>query len=160
MSDFYLKLVLGAVEEVLTQATRLESKPKIEDRKFSGHLITDKGGHIIESVSRTFNPNYDIMATGYERFGRLAPTVIRGGVGVATRYKITIEASAHNKNHPWDELFKLDNTLIVGSISLDTIETVSDRKESLLGGSATYAAVSSSKFVKPNLVGKILLILI
>ena len=45
------------------------------------------------------------------------------------------------------------NTLIVGSISLDTIETVSDRKESLLGGSATYAAVSCSKFVKPNLVG-------
>ena len=108
MSDFYLKLVLGAVEEVLNQATRLESKPKIEDRKFSGHLITDKGGHIIESVSRTFNPNYDIMATGYERFGRLAPTEIRGGVGVAARYKITIEASAHNKNHPWDELFKLD----------------------------------------------------
>ena len=108
MSDFYLKLVLGAVEEVLTQATRLESKPKIEARNFSGHLITDKGGHIIESVSRKFNADFDMMATGYERFGRLAPTEIRGGVGVSTRYKITVKASAHNKNHPWGELFDLD----------------------------------------------------
>ena len=108
MSDFYLKLVLGAVEEVLTQATCLEAKPKIETRKFAGHLIKDKGGHIIESVSRTLNPTYDMMATGYERFGRLAPTEIRGGVGNATRYRITIEASAHNKNHPWGELFKLE----------------------------------------------------
>ncbi|MCS5661671.1 MAG: DUF1592 domain-containing protein, partial [Dehalococcoidia bacterium] len=108
MSDFYLKLVLDAVEEVLTQATRLEAKPKIETRKFAGHLIKDKGGHIIESVSRTFNPNYDMMATGYERFGRLAPTELRGGVGVATRYRISIEASAHNQTHPWSELFKLE----------------------------------------------------
>jgi hypothetical protein len=107
MSDFYLKLVLGAVEEVLTQATRLEAKPKIETRKIAGHLIKDKGGHIIESVSRTLNPSYDMMATGYERFGRLAPTEIRGGVGTATRYRITLEASAHNKDHPWGELFKL-----------------------------------------------------
>ena len=108
MSDFYLKLVLGAVEEVLTQATRLEAKPKIETRKFAGHLIKDKGGHIIESVSRTLNPNYDMMATGYERFGRLAPTEVRGGIGVAGRYRISIVASAHNQAHPWGELFKLE----------------------------------------------------
>lgn len=107
MSDFYLKLVLGAVEEVLAQATHLESRPKIETRTFSGHLIKDNGGHLIESVSRKFNPSYDMMATGYERFGRLAPTETRGGVGMAARYRITIEASAHNKSHPWGDLFKL-----------------------------------------------------
>ncbi|MFP6875185.1 MAG: DUF1592 domain-containing protein [Verrucomicrobiales bacterium] len=108
MSDFLLKLVLEAVEEVLTQATRLDARPKVEPRRFAGHLIKDKAGHLIESVSRTFNPNYDIMATGYERFGRLAPTEIRGGVGLAARYRITIEASAHNRQHPWGESFKLD----------------------------------------------------
>ena len=110
MSDFYLKLVLGAVEEVLAQATHLESRPKIETRIFSGHLIKDNGGHLIESVSRKLNPNYDMMATGYERFGRLAPTETRGGVGMAARYRITIEASAHNKSHPWGDLFKLHDS--------------------------------------------------
>jgi hypothetical protein len=108
MSDFLLKLVLGAVEEVLGQATRLEAKPKVETRRFAGHLIKDKAGHLIESTSRTVNPGYDMMATGYERNGRLAPTEIRGGVGVAARYRITIEASAHNSKHPWGEIFKLD----------------------------------------------------
>ena len=108
MSDFLLKLVLGAVEEVLGQATRLEARPKVETRRFAGHLIKDKAGHLIESTSRTVNPGYDMMATGYERNGRLAPTEIRGGVGVAARYRITIEASAHNSKHPWGEIFKLD----------------------------------------------------
>lgn len=45
------------------------------------------------------------------------------------------------------------NTLIVGSISLDTIETVSDRKESLLGGSATYATIAAAKSSDVHLVG-------
>ena len=43
--------------------------------------------------------------------------------------------------------------LIVGSIGLDTIETVSDRRESLLGGSATYATVSAGKSADVHLVG-------
>ena len=44
-------------------------------------------------------------------------------------------------------------TLIVGSIGLDTIETVSDRKESILGGSATYATIAAGKFSSVHLVG-------
>lgn len=43
--------------------------------------------------------------------------------------------------------------LIVGSISLDTIETISDRRESVLGGSATYATVSAGKSADVHLVG-------
>ena len=45
--------------------------------------------------------------------------------------------------------------LIVGSISLDTIETISDRRESILGGSATYATVSAGKSADVHLVGVI-----
>ena len=36
MSDFLLKLTLGAAEEVLSQATHLEAKPKVEKRRFAG----------------------------------------------------------------------------------------------------------------------------
>lgn len=46
-----------------------------------------------------------------------------------------------------------NNTLIVGSIGLDTIETVSDRKESIVGGSATYATISAGKSASVHLVG-------
>ena len=48
---------------------------------------------------------------------------------------------------------KQSKILILGSIALDSIETSYGSRKDLLGGSATYAAISSSKFVKPNLVG-------
>ena len=109
MSDFLLKLVLEAVEETLGQATHLETKPKVETKRFAGHLIKGKGQgeHMIEAASRAINPDYDMMVQGYERFGRLAPTDLRNGVGVSARYRITIEASAHNQQHPWNEMIKL-----------------------------------------------------
>tara|TARA_Y100000588_G_scaffold68959_1_gene70438 strand:+ start:3015 stop:6038 length:3024 start_codon:yes stop_codon:yes gene_type:complete len=110
MSDFLLKLTLGAVEEVLAQATRLEPKPNVEKRSFAGHLIEGKGQgeHPIEAVSREFNPGFDMMAKGYERYGRVSPTKLRQGVGVAARYRITIEASAHNGVHPYGEMIHFD----------------------------------------------------
>jgi len=46
-----------------------------------------------------------------------------------------------------------NNTLIVGSIGLDTIETISDSKESILGGSATYATIAAGKSAAVHLVG-------
>lgn len=42
--------------------------------------------------------------------------------------------------------------LILGSIALDTIQTPFGKKENLLGGSATYAAVVVSFFTKPGIV--------
>ena len=48
---------------------------------------------------------------------------------------------------------KQSKILILGSIALDSIETRHGSHKDLLGGSATYAAVSCSKFVKPNLIG-------
>tara|TARA_B110000438_G_C15758820_1_gene626352 strand:+ start:573 stop:1466 length:894 start_codon:yes stop_codon:yes gene_type:complete len=43
--------------------------------------------------------------------------------------------------------------LLLGSIALDTIQTSHGSRKNLLGGSATYAAISSSKFIKPNIIG-------
>ena len=48
---------------------------------------------------------------------------------------------------------KDNHALIVGSIGLDTIETASDRKESILGGSATYASIAAGKSSSVHLVG-------
>jgi hypothetical protein len=109
MSDFLLKLTLAAVEETLAQATHLEPKPIVEARRFSGHLIAGRGGNLIEAASRELNPDFDMITTGYENQGRLSPTGLRGGVGIPARYRITVEASAHNvASHPWGDLTQLE----------------------------------------------------
>ena len=110
MSDFLLKLTLNAVEETLAEATHLEPRPDVETRRFAGHFIKGRGGHLIETASRELNPDFDLIMTGYEVQGRLSPTDLRGGVGVGARYRITVEASAHNKDqHPWEEMTKLED---------------------------------------------------
>jgi len=121
MSDFLLRLTLGAVEECLDHATHLESRPKLEPRRFAGHLEKGRGGHVIESVARELLP-YDVMATGYENKGRLAPTDLRGGVGFSARYRITVEVSAHNREHPWGEMVELakDDPFQLGLNMADT----------------------------------------
>ena len=108
MSDFLLKLTLGAVEETIAQATHLGSKPEAKSHHFRGHLIKGKGRNPIETVSREINPSHEMIAVGYERYGRVAPTDLRGGVGMSTRYRITVEASGHNPRHPWKEMIPVD----------------------------------------------------
>ncbi|MEK9986751.1 MAG: DUF1587 domain-containing protein, partial [Opitutae bacterium] len=80
MSDFLLKLTLGAVEETLQAATHTEAKPSTEVRKFGAHIVTGKqyGQQTIETVSREYNPDFDMLALGYQRFGRLSPNELRG----------------------------------------------------------------------------------
>jgi hypothetical protein len=110
MSDFLLKLTIAAAEETLQAATHSEKKPNIKTRRFAGHLVKGKqyGQRAIETVSRELNSDFDLMAMGYERHGRLTPQALRGGVGTAARYRITVEASGHNQKHPWGELIKTD----------------------------------------------------
>jgi sugar/nucleoside kinase (ribokinase family) len=43
--------------------------------------------------------------------------------------------------------------VIVGSIGLDTIETPSERRVDVLGGSASYACVAAAQFAKVGMVG-------
>ncbi len=42
--------------------------------------------------------------------------------------------------------------VIVGSVAFDTIETPRGRREKIVGGSGTYAAVAASLFTRPSLV--------
>jgi sugar/nucleoside kinase (ribokinase family) len=42
--------------------------------------------------------------------------------------------------------------VIVGSLAFDTIETPSNRKEKIIGGSCAYAALAASFFTTPNIV--------
>ncbi|MFT5131202.1 MAG: hypothetical protein ACI8W8_004838, partial [Rhodothermales bacterium] len=109
MSDFLLKLTLNAAEEVLSQATHLEPEPKAEARVFTGHLVKGRSNKLIETLSRDYNPDFELLAVGYDRYGRLTPTDLRGGVGLSARYRITVRASAHNQEHAWGELVTVDD---------------------------------------------------
>ncbi|MFP6865585.1 MAG: DUF1592 domain-containing protein, partial [Roseibacillus sp.] len=108
MSDFLLKLTLGAVEETIAQATHLGPRPEGKAHHFTGHLVKGRGRSLIETASRESNSGYEMIAAGYERYGRVAPTDLRGGVGLSTRYRITVEASGHNPRHPWEEMIPVD----------------------------------------------------
>ena len=45
------------------------------------------------------------------------------------------------------------SVLIVGSVALDSVKTATDARDDLLGGAASYAAVSASFFQPVNMVG-------
>ena len=129
MSDFLLKLVIGATEDALTRATHFEEKPKLGARRFAGHIRKDARG-LLGTVSHQVNSNYDGI---FERYleagaaaggvGRVSPSALgERGVGFPARYRITIEASAHYQKHPWGEFIKSrsDEPMLLGLHMADT----------------------------------------
>ena len=103
MSDFLLKLTLGAVEEVLAHATHLEPKPKVQPQTLAGHLSKPRGRHL-EVFCREINPAF----TGIYSNGPLRPDALSRGLASPGRYQVVVEASAHNQKHPWKEILPTD----------------------------------------------------
>jgi len=103
MSDFLLKLTLNAVEEVLERATHLEAMPKVQTEILSGRLSKPRGRHL-EVFCREVNPAF----TGIYRNGPLRPDALGRGLPAPGRYRVVVEASAHNQKHPWKELLPTD----------------------------------------------------
>ena len=109
-SDFLLKLVIGAAEDALGRATIKGEKPKTEARRFAGPVRKDPNG-VFGNILKNLKPGYDGIFelyiepdSGIGGVGRVSPSAMGGtGVGVSARYRITIEASAHNQ-HSWGEL--------------------------------------------------------
>ena len=124
MSDFLLKLIITAAEESLALATHSKQRPKVNTRRFAGHIRTQGPNPGLESWSRAINPDYDAIFQRYREpgastggSGRVTANVLAArGVGVAARYRITIEASAHNRQHPWGELIQIrsDEPFLLG----------------------------------------------
>ena len=112
MSDFLLRLIVGAAEESLAAATVPGGRPEVPVRRFSGHIRTEGPGGL-EEWSRRFNKGYDVLMERYREpgaatsIGRVGASAIAGtGVGVSGRYRITVEASGHHQRHPWGELIR------------------------------------------------------
>jgi len=114
MSDFLLTQLINAAEYSLNLATYSHEKPKLETRRFAGPIRKDSPGGSFERWSREVNPSFDGIYERYREPGAAAgglgrvssEELARAGVGVRGRYRITIEASAHNQQHPWGDLIK------------------------------------------------------
>jgi len=127
MSDFLLRLMVGAAEESLAAATVPGDMPEVKVRRFSGHIRREGPGGL-EELSRRFNKDYDVLMERYREpgaatsIGRVAPSEIAGtGVGVSGRYRITVEASGHHQHHPWGELIRSrqDEPMLLGLHLID-----------------------------------------
>ena len=124
MSDFLLKQLINAAEYSLQAATFEGEAPTLAARRFSAPIRTEGPGNSLQRWSREFNPAFDGIYQRYREpgastsgLGRVSSLELaRGGVGLTTKYRITIEASAHNQRHPWGEVLKSrqDERLILG----------------------------------------------
>lgn len=103
MSDFLLSLMFDAAEESLALATETGPRPKVETRRFAGHIQKQLKGDL-EKLARELHPEFD----AYYRQELVTPDAIRSGVGTSARYRITIEVSAHHQKHPWGEVIQAD----------------------------------------------------
>lgn len=72
--------------------------------------------------------------------------------GIA-RTRLLFQAAALLKLSPFSPLLSAMSVLIVGSIAIDDIITPVAEEKELLGGSASYAAISASFFAPVKLVG-------
>lgn len=99
MSDFLLKLTLGAVEETLTQATHLQPRPQLETQRFAAHLSKARGRHL-EIFAREIHPQFDALYSNRP----LRPDALGRGMPTSAEYRLTVEVSGHNQKHPWGEM--------------------------------------------------------
>ena len=86
-----------------------------KSRGFSGNRkytapITTQGlvGHSIGRWQRELGQDYDEIFQGNTGFNRIGPDELYQGIGREGTYRITVELSGHNQEHPWGELLQTD----------------------------------------------------
>ena len=124
LSDFLLQLILRAAEESLERATHFEERPSSEPVRYAGPIRTRGPNPGLQVWSREVHRTWDGIFERYREpgastgaVGRVAPDdLAQKGVGSSGRYRITVEASAHNQLHPWGELVRSrqEEALILG----------------------------------------------
>ena len=106
MSDFFLQLMFGVAEESLTLATHDGPRPRAETLRFTSPMWRKDAGQL-EAAARAADLGYDLLVRrpNQDFRDRLVPEPILGkGLGVGARYRITIDASGHNRGEAWGEL--------------------------------------------------------
>jgi len=122
MSDFLLTKIISAAEYSLDLATYSGKAPSFEPKRFVAPISTGgNGGWAV--WSREVDPSFDGIYQRYREpgaaaggMGCITSNKLSTGVGITGRYRITIEASAHNQRHPWGDVIKSkqDEPMLLG----------------------------------------------
>jgi hypothetical protein len=103
MSDFLLKMLIGAAEETIEMATYNELQKTFEAETFTAPICTKAlHGGSLGKYQRDKNETYDEVFQRWDRYNRIGPDKYIGGIRRPANYRITVEVSAHNpKGDAW-----------------------------------------------------------
>ena len=103
MSDFLLKMLIGAGEEVIEMATQDEAQKPFETETFTAPICTKTlAGGSLGKYQRDKAEPYDEVFQRWDRYNRIGPDKYVGGMRRPANYRITVEVSAHNpKQGSW-----------------------------------------------------------
>lgn len=97
MSDFLLKMLIGAAEETIEMATHNEPQKPFEAETFTSPICTKTlHGDSLGKYQREKGDPYDEVFQRWDRYNRIGPDKYHGGMRRPARYRITFEVSAHN----------------------------------------------------------------
>ena len=122
MSDFLLKMLIGAAEETIEMATHNEPQKPFEAETFTAPICTKAlHGESLGKYQRANGDPYDEVFQRWDRYNRIGPDKLHGGMRRPARYRITVEVSAHNpREENWGHWTVREGNLIHhGRTSLD-----------------------------------------
>lgn len=122
MSDFLLKMLIGAAEETIKMATHNEPLKPFEAETFTSPICTKTlHGDSLGKYQREKGDSYDEVFQRWDRYNRIGPDKYHGGMRRPATYRITVEVSAHNPQEgAWANWTVREGNLIhQGRTSLD-----------------------------------------
>ena len=97
MSDFLLKMLIGAAEESIEMATHDGPGTPFEAETFTAPICTKTlHGDSLGKYQRANGDPYDEVFQRWDRYNRIGPDKYHGGMRRPAPYRITVELSAHN----------------------------------------------------------------
>lgn len=97
MSDFLLKMLIGAAEETIEMATHNTPQETFQPETFTAPICTKTlHGDTLGKYQRDNGDPYDEVFQRWDRYNRIGPDKYHRGIRRPARYRITVELSAHN----------------------------------------------------------------
>lgn len=97
MSDFLLKMLIGAAEETIEMATHDKPEKPFEAETFTAPIsVKSLHGDSLGKYQRSEGDPYDEVFQRWDRYNRIGPDKYHGGIHRSAHYRITVEVSAHN----------------------------------------------------------------
>ncbi len=114
MSDFLLKMLIGAAEETIEMATHNDPPQPFEAQTFTAPICTKAlHGDSLGKYQRANGDRYDEVFQRWDRYNRIGPDKYHGGMRRPAHYRITVEVSAHNpQNGAWGDWTVREGNLI------------------------------------------------